>query len=136
LHELALAEAVVHAALDVASQNGLSRLTRIVVRIGELQSIEREVFTFALREVIPVSEPRIAAVRVELEHEPARFRCRRCDRDFGLAETPGPADEDESEAIHFIPELAHAFLQCPSCQSPDFEVTAGRGIALGEIEGE
>jgi len=136
LHELALAEAVVHAALDAAAQNGILRLTRIVVQIGELQSIEREVFEFALREVIPASEPRLATTRIELELEPARFRCRPCGRQFALADTEGPADEDESEAIHFIPELAHAFVHCPDCDSPDFEVTAGRGVTLATLEGE
>ncbi len=136
MHEFALAEAVVRAALETADRNGLGRLTRIVVRIGELQSIEREVFEFALREVIPVSEPRVAAARIDLERESARFRCRPCGREFGLADAEGPADEDESEAIHFIPELAHAFVHCPGCGSPDFEVTAGRGVLLRLLEGE
>ncbi len=136
MHEFALAEAVVRAALDTADRNGLSRLTRIVVQIGELQSIEREVFEFALREVIPVSEPRIQAARIDLERESARFRCRPCGREFGLDDAEGPSDEDESEAIHFIPELAHAFVHCPGCDSPDFEVTAGRGVLLRLLEGE
>jgi hydrogenase nickel incorporation protein HypA/HybF len=136
VHELALAEAVIHAAVETATQNGLSRLTRIVVQIGELQSIERETFEFALREVIPASEPRVAAMQIDLEIEPARFRCRPCGREFALADTEGPAGEDESEAIHFIPELAHAFVGCPDCDSPDFEVTAGRGVLLRQLEGE
>ena len=41
-----------------------------------------------------------------------------------------------NEAIHFIPELAHAFLECPSCQSPDFELLQGRGVSIGAIEGD
>ena len=136
MHEFALAEAVVHAALESATQNGIERLTRIVVRIGELQAIEREVFAFALQEVIPASEPRIAGVRVELEREAARLRCRPCGRAFGMAETAGGLDDEASEAVHFVPELAHAFLRCPGCGSPDFEVTAGRGVTLRELEGE
>ena len=136
MHEFALAEAVVRAALESADRNGLSRLTRIVVQIGELQSIEREVFEFALREVIPASEPRIAATRIDLELEPARFRCRPCGRTFALADTEGIAEGEDSEAIHFIPELAHAFVHCPGCDSPDFEVSAGRGVLLRRLEGE
>ncbi len=136
VHELALAEAVVRAALDTAVENGISRLSRIVVQIGELQSIQRETFEFALREVMPASEPRIAATRIDLELEPARFRCRPCGRAFALADTEGFADEETSEAVHFIPELAHAFVRCPDCNSPDFEVTAGRGVLLRELEGD
>lgn len=136
MHELALAEAVIRAAVDTAAQTGISRLTRIVVQIGELQSIDRETFEFALREVIPAFEPRVAAMQIDLELEPARLRCRPCGREFALAESEGPAGEGESEAIHFIPELAHAFVRCPDCDSPDFEVTAGRGVLLRLLEGE
>lgn len=135
MHELALAEAVVQAALDAATRRGIASLTRIVVQIGELQSIEHEVFAFALREVLPASEPRIARARIDLEGEPARFHCRACGREFGLADTERPAEGDAAEAIHFIPELAHAFVQCPDCGSPDFAVTAGRGVVLRSLEG-
>jgi hydrogenase nickel incorporation protein HypA/HybF len=136
VHELALAQAVVETALETAAHQRIRRLTRIVVRIGELQSIERDVFAFALKQVIPASEPRLEGTAIDLEIEPAGFRCRACGDAFGLADTGGPADEEESEAIHFIPELAHAFLGCPRCQSPDFEVTAGRGVVLQRLEGE
>ena len=136
MHELALAEAVIRAALDTAARNDIARLTRIVVGIGELQSIEREVFEFALREVIPASEPRIAATRIDVELEPASFRCRPCGREFALADCEGSRDDEAWEAIHFIPEVAHAFVRCPQCESPDFEVTAGRGVVLRELEGE
>jgi hydrogenase nickel incorporation protein HypA/HybF len=53
-----------------------------------------------------------------------------------LDELPEPGDAAEAEAVHFIPELAHAFLQCPSCGSPDFEMLAGRGVSIGSIEAE
>ena len=135
MHEFALAEAVVDTALATARKENIGRLTRIVVRIGELQRIERDVFEFALREVIPASLARLRDVELRLETEPARFRCRPCGRSFDLAETR-ETGEDESEAIHFIPELAHAFLRCPDCGSPDFEVVAGRGVVLQTLEGE
>ena len=118
MHEYALAEAVVSSALEFAEQEGLSELTGVVVRIGELQVIELSVFEFALQEILPATEPRLAGVTFTLEAEPAKLRCRPCGREFTLAETGGPKSEEESEAIHFVPELAHAFLRCPGCQSP------------------
>jgi hydrogenase nickel incorporation protein HypA/HybF len=136
MHEFALAEAVVATALDVARKEGLSVLTRVDVGIGELQQIRRETFDFALREVLPHSEPRIAGTEFRVEIEPARFRCRPCTREFGLRETGGPATKEDAEAIHFVPELAHAFLSCPRCKSPDFEVTAGRGVHIQSITGD
>ena len=130
MHELALAEAVVAAALETAKKNGLTKVTRIEVRVGDLQQIEPEAFRLALAEMIEAV--------IEVQPDPARFLCRRCGLDYGLADTPGPGGHDASEAIHFIPELAHAFLRCPGCESPDFTVTVtgGRGVTLGAIEGD
>jgi len=136
MHEFALAEAVIATALDEAQRNGLAEIHSIDVRIGELQRISRETFEFALKELMPASEPRLASAGIELRVEPARFRCRPCGREFALDETEGPRNHDESEAIHFIPELAHSFLCCPACRSPDFEVLAGRGVLIESLTGE
>ena len=136
MHEFALAEAVITTALREAKRAGIAKILRIEVRIGELQRIKADTFEFALREIMPAKEPRLADTRLELHIEPARFRCRPCSNVFTLAETGGPLEKDESEAIHFIPELAHAFLECPNCHSPDFELLQGRGVSIGAIEGD
>ncbi|UCE84771.1 MAG: hydrogenase nickel incorporation protein HypA [Deltaproteobacteria bacterium] len=135
MHELALAEAVVAAALEVAEREGLSAIREISVRVGELQRIEREVFEFALREVLPASEPRVADARFRVATEPTRLRCHACSHAFRLSDTSSPLDPDAAESIHFIPELAHSFLCCPVCRSPDFEVIEGRGVSIERIEG-
>lgn len=136
MHELALADAVVRTALDAAGKANVSRITRMVVRIGELQSIKLDVFEFALKEILPANEPRLSAADIALEIEPARFRCRPCGHAFGLDDETAPKTPDEAEAIHFVPELAHGFLRCPSCRSPDFEVLEGRGVSIAELEGD
>lgn len=136
MHELALAEAVITTALEVAEKENMSAVTRIDVRIGELQHIKKEVFEFALQEVMPQSEPRLSATEFQLEIEPARFRCRACRHPFAMDSGASALGADEAEAIHFVPELAHAFLRCPACRSPDFEVVQGRGLMIETIEGE
>lgn len=136
MHEWALAEGVITTALKEAEKGGLCRVTRIVVAIGELQQIETDIFRDALRAVMPPSEPRLAAVEIELESEPARFACRVCNREYTIPEACAELDEEKSEAIHFIPELAHAYLACPGCGSVDFEVLSGRGVWINRLEGE
>ena len=136
MHEFALADAVITTALRVAKREGMASIERIEVRIGELQRISRETFEFALREVLPLELPAVAATEIILTMEPARFRCRPCGREFSVADTGGPDGEEEKEAIHFIPELAHAYLGCPACSSPDFEVLSGRGVSIARIEGD
>jgi hydrogenase nickel incorporation protein HypA/HybF len=136
VHELALAEAVMSAALEAAEREGFSQIRSIEVRIGELQRIRPDVFEFALKQVLPASEPRLESTRITLEMERARLRCRACGREFGLADASGPVGHDAAEAIHFVPELAHSFLCCPDCASPDFEVRGGRGVSIESIEGQ
>ena len=43
MHEWALAEGVIQTASGVAEEQGLEKITEIVVRIGELQQIEHEI---------------------------------------------------------------------------------------------
>ncbi|MHC4341112.1 MAG: hydrogenase nickel incorporation protein HypA [Planctomycetota bacterium] len=136
MHEFALAEAVITTSLDAAEKESLARITRIEVHVGELQSIRKETFEFALTEIMPKTEPRLAAAEITVTIIPARFTCRACSHDFDLKETGGPKDAEQKEAIHFVPELAHAFLRCPECESPDFEVIQGRGVSIDAIEGE
>lgn len=135
MHEYALAEGVISTALKVAADGGVRKITRIVVAIGELQQIERELFAQALIEVMPATHEQLADAAIDLRVEPALLRCRVCDRQFGMAEVDGELAGDEAEAVHFIPELAHTYLRCPGCGSPDFAVLSGRGVWLETVEG-
>ena len=135
MHELALADSVLKAALSAADDAGMDRIDRIVVKIGELQQIERELFEFSLTTVLPAMDARLAGVKFDLSEELVRFGCRSCGTDYGRDEAGIESDGDQGEAIHFIPELSHAFARCPSCGSPDFEIRAGRGITLERIVG-
>jgi hydrogenase nickel incorporation protein HypA/HybF len=134
MHELALADAVVKAALRAADDAGMDRIVRVVVKVGELQQIERDLFEFSLTEVLPAQESRLKDVEFDVAEEAVRFECRACGTEYGRDDVDLDSG-DEIEAIHFIPELSHAFARCPSCGSPDFDITAGRGITLARVEG-
>ena len=86
--------------------------------------------------MMPEAEPRLADASFELRAADAVFSCRVCANEFGLEDGLGKLAHDEREAIHFLPELAHTFLSCPSCDSSDFSVTSGRGVWIERIEGE
>lgn len=132
MHELALADAVVKTALSVAADAGLTRISRIVVTVGELQQIDRDTFAYLLTEVMPGTDSRLASAEFVVEDEAAGFRCRACGTGFEAS----PPGDDAGEAVHFVPELAHAYLRCPGCGSPDFDIVAGRGVTLRTVEGE
>ena len=133
MHEWALAEAVVEAALQEAGKDGLKEITGIKVTLGELQQIERDVFGFALEEIVRQSGPLASKATIDLSIETALFRCRPCAREWDFAGSGLSAEEAES--VHFIPEVAHVFMRCPGCGSPDFEVARGRGVWVSSIDG-
>ncbi len=135
MHELALADAVVKAAIQAADGARIDKIARIVVKVGELQQIEKDLFEFSLTSVIPSQDERLTGAEFDVAEEAVRFECRACGRGYGRSDVDIDAAGDQGEAVHFIPELSHAFARCPSCGSPDFDITHGRGITLERIEG-
>jgi len=130
MHEWALAEGVVSAASRLAEEEGLAEIIEVAIRIGELQQIDHEVFLFALEQQ---RTPIMKNARFVIESIKGRFRCRACGNEWAF--DPEALGEDVSEAVHFVPEMAHVFIKCSRCGSPDFEVVEGRGVWLASIRG-
>jgi hydrogenase nickel incorporation protein HypA/HybF len=124
MHEWALADAVVAAAARLPRAASPRTVT---VLVGELQAIDSEIFTFALASL--AGQQGLAGVEFRLRAQPAVFACRSCGRRWGLRDQPDLSGE-QREAIHFLPESAHAFVRCPGCGSVDFGVEAGRGVSI------
>ncbi len=133
MHEWALAEAVIATAIEESRKEGVKEITEIKLMIGELQQMELEIFQFALDEITKAHDELLTNVKIEMETEPAIFRCRVCGHGWDFDEAR--LSEEEGEAVHFAPEVAHAYVRCPSCKSPDFEVIQGRGVLIKSIKG-
>ena len=133
MHEWALAESIVLTIEYEARKRGLKIIEVAEVVVGELQSIDREVFEFALNELVAsLRERGIDVRRVDIESEEARFRCFRCGYQWSLSEVE--ISEFEKEAIHFIPDVAKIYIRCPKCGSHDFEIVAGRGVYIKRLQ--
>jgi hydrogenase nickel incorporation protein HypA/HybF len=131
MHEWALADAVVTSVVNALPGRDTRRLRSVQLLIGELQSVDREIFLFGLSTLL---EPYGVSPGVfSLETLKAELTCGGCSNRWGLDQDSSLSGE-QREAIHFLPEAAHAFLRCPQCGSPDFSVTAGRGVSIGRIE--
>jgi len=130
LHEWALAEAVVLSLSQYLREVGWGRVSRVVVSLGELQAVDREVFEFALKELANLYSVDIG--RFELVEEEASFECRSCGFRWRLKDLELP--DEVREAIHFLPEAAYAYLRCPRCGSADFILASGRGVKLEGVE--
>lgn len=138
MHEWALAESVVQSVREEWENHGTPSLVSVTIVFGELQNIERDIFFTGLSEFLgdlPFS-PDI----FHIETESVLFACNACGKEWGLESAGngsgnglGPA---EREAIHFVPESACAYIACPSCESKDFFIKAGRGVSIRAIEME
>ena len=131
MHEWALAEGVISTATKFARENNLTKVTEVVVMIGELQQVEHDVLEFAFEQL---KTPLFEEARFVLKSQEAKFKCRNCGNEWTF-QSQGMTEE-VSEAIHFVPEMAHVYIKCSKCGSPDFEVSQGRGVWLATITGE
>ena len=135
MHEWALAEGVIETALQAADEHGMEAVSSIDVRIGQLQQIETDIFSFAMTSILAESERRVRGASFDLTIEPATLECRKCSTVWKLDDDLEKLSEAEAEAVHFVPELAHVYIRCPACGSPDFHVARGRGVWIAGVEG-
>jgi len=130
MHEWALAEAVIAAASQIAEKEGLKEVTEVKLKVGELQQIEQDILEFALIQLKP---SKFRNTKFGIEISKAELKCRVCKNEWFFKKER--LDENIAEAIHFLPEVAHTYMKCPRCGSPDFEILQGRGVWLESIKG-
>jgi hydrogenase nickel incorporation protein HypA/HybF len=131
MHEWALAEGVLSTAEKFAQENNLTKVTEVIIIIGELQQVEHDVLEFAFEQL---KTSLFKEAKFIMNSQPGKFKCRNCGNEW-VYNTKGMTEE-VSEAIHFVPEMAHVYIKCAECISPDFEVLEGRGVWLATIKGE
>jgi len=136
MHEWALAESILVAALEAAEKEKLKTICEIKIGIGELQQIEQDIFEFALKEIIKSHDSKLKNVKINIETEKSILKCKNCEHSWKFSDMKKKLSKDEGEAIHFIPEVAFVHARCPKCGSPDFEITKGRGVSITSIKGE
>jgi hydrogenase nickel incorporation protein HypA/HybF len=130
MHEWALAEAILTAARQIAEKEKLRGIKEVTVKIGELQQVEKDILRFALSQLKPAS---FKNVEFHIVKAKTTLKCRVCGNTWIFRKNK--LDKDTAEAIHFVPEVAHAYIKCPKCGSPDFEISEGRGVWLDNVKG-
>ncbi|MCS7128646.1 MAG: hydrogenase nickel incorporation protein HypA [Sulfolobales archaeon] len=126
VHEWALAEAIATYVTRVSKGRSVKRL---VLSIGKLQSVNAEIFDFALRELL--SEGNVVVSELKYLSEEILLKCRKCY--FEWSPSIESLGSEVSEFIHFIPEVIHSYVSCPKCSSRDYDILSGRGIRVVEV---
>ena len=130
MHEWALAEAVISTVSQIAEKEGLKEVAEVEIKVGELQQIELDVLEFALSQLKTL---KLKNAKFNIQTVKAELKCRVCGYKWLFKKEK--VNEETAEAIHFVPEIAHTYVKCPKCGSPDFEILQGRGIWLESIKG-
>lgn len=130
MHEWALAEAVITAASKIAAKEKLKKITEVIIKVGELQQVEDDIILFAFNQL---RTDLFKNAKLCISQGKTKLKCHFCDTAWNFKKEN--LDETTAESIHFIPEVAHAYIKCPKCGSPDFEIVDGRGIWIEKIKG-
>ncbi len=112
MHELALCESMIDLVANAARDEGMTRVTRVVVEIGAAASVDPEALLFCF----PIAAQETAVAGAELVIEPVALQAR-CD----------------SCRIDYAPEALYA--PCPGCGGFGGRVTAGREMRVVSFHG-
>ena len=113
MHELAIVEGIIDAAVPEAKKHGAKRILVINLKIGELSGVIpeciQEYFTIAAQGSIA------EGAKLSVERVPATILCNSCGYDGALGKRR---------------------RRCPQCESTDFKLTGGREYFVESLEVE
>ncbi|NPA98812.1 MAG: hydrogenase nickel incorporation protein HypA [Crenarchaeota archaeon] len=132
VHEWALADALARYIVYRIGGEGKKNIKRVIIRLGVLQSIDKEILGFALKEILESMGYQVK--EIDFEDEEPVLKCRKCGYEW--KPDMNVFDETIREAIHFVPETIFSYYKCPRCGSRDFDIVKGRGVDVTLIEVE
>jgi hydrogenase nickel incorporation protein HypA/HybF len=135
MHEWALAESIIITSIETAKKEKLKQIKEVTINLGEMQQIERDIFKFALDELKKTHNKKMKNTKFCIKIEKTTLRCKNCENTWTYQDMKKKLTKDESESIHFIPEIVFVHSRCPRCGNPDFEITKGRGVTITSIKG-
>jgi hydrogenase nickel incorporation protein HypA/HybF len=113
VHELSIAQSLVESVRSELSARGNPRLVGIGVRVGEISGVQPDALRFSFEVIVKDTE--LEQARLEIEHVPLTYRCRRCGHQFRV--------------------VAYE-ITCPSCGSPETSALGGDELQLSYLEVE
>lgn len=113
MHEMSLAEGVLHIVEGAAHAQGFSRVTEVRLEIGKLSSVEPEALRFCLGVVFKHSLA--AEAVIEFIELPGRGQCLTCQTEVAIAALYDP---------------------CPHCGGYQIQVTGGREMRVKDLLAE
>lgn len=109
MHEFSLCQSVINIAKK-AAENNSKKVSRVVVKIGNLAGVDVESFEFWFQ--VAAKDSVLEQARLEIIHEQAIAKCKACEREF---------------------ELTRLYEQCPNCGSFEKDILKGKDMLVESI---
>lgn len=111
MHELGIASSVLDAARAEAQLRPEMKLTKVVIRVGDLAGVDRDALSFCFEAL--VKETDWESVVLEIERRAQRHRCPRCSSEFEVVnyETACPFCGETATTFISGSELELAYLE-------------------------
>ena len=117
MHELSMAQGIINAVLDTATENNATEVTEVTVEVGRLAMINPEQLQFILG--VLVENTIMDDAEIKFEEIPAEIQCYDCD-------FKGEAILDDKD--HYAP-----LVKCPKCDGLNVETLNGKDIVVKNI---
>lgn len=114
MHELSLAHQLVQVAEEAAREAGVTKVTSVTVRVGDLAGVAIDALRFAYD--VTAAGTLLEGSRLDLRRVAVRVYCPRCEREAEL------------------PSLQN--FCCPACDTPTGDVRAGRELEVESLEAD
>jgi hydrogenase nickel incorporation protein HypA/HybF len=111
MHELSISREIVNIALRRGEEAGAQRITSVRVKVGEFTAVEPDCLQFYFTALTNGTAAAGAALAVD--KVPLAAKCSAC------------------QSL-FVPQALS--FKCPSCGSPEIEITTGRELYVESIE--
>ena len=113
MHEFSIASNIVEVVNKTAQEHGISHVTKVKIKLGQLQLVMPEslLFSFNVCTEGTLSEGAV----LEIEEVTATCKCAGCDTEFAVGD------------YQFV---------CPSCGGPNISIISGEELFVENLEGE
>lgn len=131
MHEWSLAAGIIQTVEDECRRQSIARVQSLELSVGELAQIEVDTLREALSNLKKGTA--MAGCRITIRKERTRMSCRKCMHAWSFMESRkqlSPLQKGGDNAVHYLPSTVNAFITCPSCGSPDFDIVSGFGLSI------
>ena len=111
MHELSLADAMVHEVEAIIKKEGAEKVYSITVEMGKLSGVEKDPFEFAFP--IVAEGTKLEGAKLIIEETPVVIECEDC---------------------HAKTELDIPFAKCSSCDSRNVKYISGKEFLIKSLE--